>query len=224
MAKHPAISPVLDEDNLAMALKALSRKHQSFAHAIRYAGPLPERSLPRGFATLAKIIVEQQLSLTAAQAIWDRLEADLGGVTPEAVLARDVPHLRALGLGARKAEYVQGIAVALADGDLDFAMLKDLPDEEAITSLTAIRGIGPWTAEVYMLFAEGRSDIFPAGDIALQSAARTVFDLPQRPDSKTFRVMAEDWRPWRGVAARIFWQVYRRQKETRNSANPFSKT
>ena len=213
MAKHPAISVTLDDATLAKALRVLSRRDKCLAQAVRFAGPLPERSLPRGFATLTKIIVEQQLSLAAAAAIQARLEADIGVVTPDTVLSRDVPHLRSLGLGARKAEYIQVIAGALQTGDLDLAHINQLSDLEAIAHLTAIRGIGPWTAEVYLLFAEGRGDIFPAGDIALQAAAQFSFDLPGRPGTDALREMAEDWRPWRGAAARLLWHVYRRLKD-----------
>jgi DNA-3-methyladenine glycosylase II len=217
LAKHPVKSPVLDDATLAKALRSLARRDTNMAGAIRFAGPLPDRSLPRGFATVAKIIVEQQLSLAAAAAIWSRLEADLGDVTPAAVLSRDVPHLKALGLGARKAEYVQGIATAMQSNDLDLAAIAHMTDLDAIAHLTAVRGVGPWTAEVYLLFAEGRSDIFPAGDIALQAAAQFAFDLPARPDTESFRIMAEAWRPWRGAAARLLWQVYRRLKEEKKS-------
>jgi len=217
LAKHPEKSPVLDDENLAKGLRILARRDKSMARAIRFAGPLPDRSLPRGFATLAKIIVEQQLSLAAAAAIWSRLEADLGEVTPAGVLSRDVPHLKALGLGARKAEYVHGIATALLSNDLDLPAMCRMTDLDAIAHLTAVRGVGPWTAEVYLLFAEGRSDIFPAGDIALQAAAQWAFDLPTRPDTESFRIMADAWRPWRGAAARLLWHVYRRLKEEKKS-------
>ena len=212
MAKHPEKSPVLDDQNLAKGLRILARRDKNMAKAIRFAGPLPDRSLPRGFATLAKIIVEQQLSLAAAAAIWSRLETDVGDVTPAAVLSRDVPHLKALGLGARKAEYVQGIARALQSKALDLTAMSHMTDLDAIAHLTAVRGVGPWTAEVYLLFAEGRSDVFPAGDIALQAAAQFVFDLPARPDIEGFRAMADAWRPWRGAAARLLWQIYRQMK------------
>ena len=211
MAKHPAKSTVLDDENLARALRSLARR--GLGNAIRMAGPLPDRRLPRGFATLSKIIVEQQLSLIAAEAIWQKLLADIGEVTPDNVLARDVPHLKSLGLGARKAEYIQGFARALQDGSLDLGGLHQMPDEEALSHLTAVRGIGPWTAEVYLLFAEGRSDIFPAGDVALQAAAHHVFDLRSRPSADALRDMAEDWHPWRAAAARVLWQVYRKMQE-----------
>ena len=195
------------------ALDGLARRDQNLAAAIRYAGPLPDRRLPRGFATIAKIIVEQQLSLAAAEAIWKRLLADLGEVTPELVLSREVSHLKSLGLGARKAEYVQGIATTILSGELHLDGLHQSTDADALAALTAIRGIGPWTAEVYLLFAEARHDIFPAGDVALQTAAGYILDMETRPGTDELRAITEAWRPWRGVAARILWQVYRRLKE-----------
>ncbi len=196
----------------AKAVRALARLDARFKPAAKAAGALPDRRLPKGFATLAKIIVEQQLSVASANAIWGRIEADLGRVTPETALARTVPHLKGLGLGARKAEYVQGIARALQDGDLKLKALSRLSDDEAIEHLTAIRGIGPWTAEIYLLFVEGRHDVWPAGDVALQAAAQAVLDLKTRPDTDTMRDLAEAWRPHRGIAARLLWAYYRVMK------------
>jgi DNA-3-methyladenine glycosylase II len=202
-----------DAAALTAALRALGERDHRLARAAEAAGPLPERGLPKGFATLAKIIVEQQLSVAAADAIWRRIKSDLGRITPQAFLARDVGHLRALGLGARKAEYVQGIAQAVLDKTLKLSSLANFSDQEAIAYLTAIRGVGPWTAEIYLLFAEGRGDIFPAGDVALQAAAHAVLDLPARPDTDAMRQLAEQWRPHRGVAARLLWRYYRLMKE-----------
>jgi len=202
-----------DQDAVSAALRALGGRDPRMARAAKAAGPLPERGLPKGFATLAKIIVEQQLSVAAAEAIWGRIRKDLGRITPQAFLSREVPHLRSLGLGARKAEYVQGIARAIGDKSLKLSALKNFSDDEAMAHLTAIRGVGPWTAEVYLLFAEGRPDIFPAGDVALQAAAQVVLDLPQRPDTDGMRTLSEQWRPHRGTAARLLWRYYRVMKE-----------
>jgi len=198
---------------VSRALRALGRRDPRMARAAKAAGPLPARGLPKGFATLAKIIVEQQLSVAAAEAIWGRVRRDLGKITPAAFLAREVPHLRSLGLGARKAEYVQGIARAVQDKSLKLRSLQKFDDDEAIAHLTAIRGVGPWTAEIYLLFAEGRGDIFPAGDVALQSATQAVLELPTRPDTDGMRELAEAWRPHRGTAARLLWRYYRVMKE-----------
>ncbi len=196
----------------AKAVRALARLDGRLKPAAKAAGVLPDRRLPKGFATLAKIIVEQQLSVASANAIWGRIEADLGRVTPESALSRTVPHLKGLGLGARKAEYVQGIARALLDGELKLRSLKRMSDDEAIEHLTAIRGIGPWTAEIYLLFVEGRHDVWPAGDVALQTAAQAVLGLKSRPDTDAMRDLAEAWRPHRGVAARLLWAYYRVMK------------
>jgi len=201
---------------LKSSLISLGRRNALIAQAIKVAGPLPDRTLPKGFATLAKIVVEQQLSLAAAEAIWRRLKQDLGKITPASVLTRDVAHLKSLGLGARKAEYVQGMARAVLDKSLKLRGLDEFDDAEALAHLTAIRGIGPWTAEVYLLFAEGRHDIFPAGDVALQAAAHTAFGLAARPDADELRSLAEDWRPHRGIAARVLWRYYAVMKEDRS--------
>lgn len=197
---------------VAAALGELAERDPRLARAAEAVGPLPRRNLPRGFASLAKIIVEQQLSLAAAEAIWGRVRRDLGRITPQAFLARELGQLRALGLGARKAEYLQGVARAVLDKSLKLRGLGQFDDDEAIAHLTAVRGVGPWTAEVYLLFAEGRGDIFPAGDVALQSAAQQVLGLSVRPDTDALRQLADAWRPHRGVAARLLWQYYRVMK------------
>jgi len=203
------------EVTLKAALKDLGRRNPLIAQAIKVAGPLPDRTLPKGFATLAKIVVEQQLSLAAAAAIWQRLKQDLGKITPASVLTRDVAHLKSLGLGARKAEYVRGMASAVLDKSLQLRGLKQFDDAGALAHLTAIRGVGPWTAEVYLLFAEGRHDMFPAGDVALQAAAHSALGLAARPDADELRILAEDWRPYRGTAARVLWRYYAVMKEGR---------
>jgi DNA-3-methyladenine glycosylase II len=198
---------------LKRALKELARRNPLIAQAIKVAGPLPDRTLPKGFATLAKIVVEQQLSLASAAAIWRRLELDLGKITPASVLTRDVADLKSLGLGARKAEYVQGMARAVLDKSLELRSLNKFDDAEALAHLTAIRGVGPWTAEVYLLFAEGRYDMFPAGDVALQAAAHAALGLATRPGSDELRTLAEAWRPYRGTAARVLWRYYAVMKD-----------
>jgi DNA-3-methyladenine glycosylase II len=201
-----------DAAYVAVALAELGRTDSRMARAFEATGPLPKRRLPKGYATLAKIIVEQQLSVAAANAIWGRIETALGEVTPKTVLSRRIPTLRKLGLGARKAEYVQGIARAMNKGDLDLGALRRMTDEDAITYLTAVRGIGPWTAEIYLLFAEGRADVWPAGDVALQAAAQGVLGLAERPGTDEMRLLAETWSPHRGIAARLLWAYYRIMK------------
>lgn len=165
---------------------------------------IPLRLRPDGFSALMFAIVGQQVSTASAAAIWQRVEA-AGMVTPAAVSAASAENLAALGLSRPKVRY----AHALAGAGLDYAALRDLPAQEVITQLTAVPGIGLWTAEIYVLFALGRADVFPAGDLALQEAARQLFDLPDRPKEKAMRALAENWAPWRGVAARLLWAYYR---------------
>ena len=161
-----------------------------------------------GFYGLAKMIVEQQVSVAAAATIWGRLEAGLGEVTPEAVLAKTEEDLRAYGLSRGKAKYVHGLAQAVADGALDFAALRTMPDDEAVKALVALKGVGLWTAETYLMFCEGRLDVFPGGDVALQEAMRWADRLEVRPTEKEAYARAELWRPHRGVAAHLLWRCY----------------
>ncbi len=175
-------------------------------------GAPPTRSRPGGFATLLAIIVQQQVSLASGRAIWSRLAAGLGEVTAEAALARDIEGLRGFGLSQPKARYTHGLAEAVRSGDLDLAGLDALADEAAVAALTAVKGIGRWTAEVYLLTVLQRPDVFPAADIALMSAAGEVKGMAVRPDAKALGEMAEGWRPWRAIAARLLWHHYRHSR------------
>ncbi len=166
------------------------------------------RLRPAGLPGLAKMIVEQQVSVAAGAAIWGRLEAGLGGVTVEALLARPLEDLLPYGLSRPKARYVRGLAEAMADGRLDFEALRRLDDAEATAALTALTGVGRWTAETYLMFCEGRLDVFPAGDVALQEALRWADRSEVRPDEKAAYLRAERWRPYRGVAAHLLWACY----------------
>ena len=179
-----------------------------FAVAMQDLPPLPLRLKPDGFAELLSAIVSQQVSVASAAAIWGRVAA-AGMVTPEAVRAASEEDLRALGLSRPKIRY----AHALARAEIDYAALHHQPSQDVIDALTAVAGIGPWTAEIYAMFSLGRADVFPPGDLALQEAARMVFDLPERPSEKDFRAMAQDWSPWRSVAARILWAYYKHIKQ-----------
>lgn len=179
-----------------------------FAVAMQDLPPLPLRLKPEGFAELFSAIVSQQVSVASANAIWGKLHA-AGMITPAVVAAATEDQLRALGLSGQKVRY----AHALARADIDYDALRDLPARDAIKTLTAVSGIGPWTAEIYVMFALGRADVFAPGDLALQEAARLVFDLPERPKEKAFREMAQDWSPWRSVAARILWAYYKHNKQ-----------
>jgi len=162
-----------------------------------------------GFEGLFHMIVDQQVSIASAAAIWARVDAGLGGVvTPERVLATPVETLRTFGLSIQKATYAHEIARAQVDGRIDFDHLEGLSDEEAIGRLVAIKGVGKWTAETFLMFCEGRRDVFPGGDIALQEAMRWADGAALRPTEKQAYARAEVWRPHRSVAAHLLWGWY----------------
>lgn len=186
----------------------LAKAEPRFAAALELTGPLPLRRRPDGFGQLLSAIVSQQVSVASARAIWAKLE-EAGAVTPEAVLQYDQDGLRDLGLSRQKARY----ACALAEARIDFDALRQAPNDEVIRALTAVTGIGVWTAEIYAMFSLGRADVFAPGDLALQESARVLFDLPERPKEKPLRQMAEAWSPWRSVAARALWAYYHVAKD-----------
>ncbi|HZD26318.1 MAG TPA: DNA-3-methyladenine glycosylase 2 family protein [Alphaproteobacteria bacterium] len=179
------------------------------AGVLRRHGQPHVRTRPQGFATLLKILVEQQVSLAAANAIWARLESGLGGTTPERVLAQDEAALCGFGLSRPKARYALALAEAVQQRRLKLRALARMPDEEAIAALTEVKGIGRWTAEIYLLAALRRPDVWPAGDVALMWAAQDLKGLPARPEGPAMLALAEDWRPWRTYAARLLWHHYR---------------
>jgi DNA-3-methyladenine glycosylase II len=188
-------------DHLAMAdpvIAALDPKVPDFA--------IPRR--PGGFAGLVKMVVEQQVSIAAAAAISGRFEAGLGQVTPARVLASDEDHLKTFGLSRPKARYAREIARHQIEGLIDFDHLERLDDAQAIAALTAIKGVGLWTAESYLLFCEGRLDVFPGGDVALQAAMAWADGAQARPDAKQAYARAEIWRPYRAVAAMLLWRAH----------------
>lgn len=203
MALAPTPSQIAAaREALAAADPALARVHA--------ATPVFEwRLRPGGYQGLFRMIVEQQVSVAAAAAIWGRVVEGLGGVvTPEAVLARDIEALRGFGLSGRKAAYGQEIARAQAEGRIDFGHLERLDDAEAIAALTAIKGVGRWTAETFLMFCEGRLDVFPGGDVALQEAMRWADGADARPNETQAYARAETWRPHRGAAAHLLWGWY----------------
>jgi DNA-3-methyladenine glycosylase II len=199
--------PIRNETDIENAARALVAAVPAFAPVLARAGSIPLRFRPPGYEGLAHIIVAQMVSRASADAIWARLEALTGGVNGENVLARSVEELRAAGLSGAKEQSLRALAQACRDG-LDLERIASLEAGEAIAALTAIRGIGLWTAEVFLLFSAGHPDIFPAGDVALQSAAAHAFQLPERPKPAVFRAMAEAWRPYRSIAARVLWAYY----------------
>lgn len=191
-------------DCVAEGAEWLARTDPRMAVILLQTGPLPLRRGPDGFAALLDAIVGQQVSTASARAIWGRLEA--AGLTDEAVVAQTSDEdLRAQGLSRQKARY----AKALAEARLDYVSLRDAPNAEVVAILTAVPGIGRWTAEIYAMFALGRADVFAPGDLALQEAARIALNLEARPTAKALAALAEDWSPWRAVAARALWAYYR---------------
>jgi DNA-3-methyladenine glycosylase II len=193
---------------LEEGLSHLRAVEPRFAEAAALTGPLPLRRRAGGFESLLDAIVSQQLSVAAADAIMARMQA-AGLVVPERILAADDALLRACGLSRQKI----GFARALAESGIDYSGLHDLPDEDVIARLVAVRGIGRWTAEIYAMFSLGRADVFAPGDLALQEAARHLFGLEARPSERALRGMAQPWSPWRGVAARLLWAYYRVAKD-----------
>ena len=191
------------------ALDALVRHDPRLARIEQAAGPLPWRVRAGGFPGLLQVVVGQQISNQAALAIWLRVAALPGALAPEGLLALSEAALRTAGLSRPKVAHARALAVAFASGQLSRAALEQLPDAEAAAAITAVRGLGPWTAEVYLLFALQRQDVFPAGDVAIAGAAADIFALATRPDPRTLRTLAESWRPSRALAARLLWHHWR---------------
>ncbi|SIS66722.1 DNA-3-methyladenine glycosylase family protein [Paracoccus saliphilus] len=213
MAEHaPGLSQgpgrlIETKADLAEGAAYLTRICPVWARVLPELGPLPLRRRPDGFEAIASAIVSQQISIAAAGSIWDRMvAADL--TTPGGIVEASDEEMRAVGLSRPKIRYLRGIAEA----ELDWPGLRDMPDDEAIAALVALPGIGLWTAEIYLKFALGRADVLAAGDLALQEAARMLYGLEERPGPAALREMAEPWRPWRSVAARGLWAYYRQFK------------
>ena len=195
---------IKDAGCVAEGAQWLAGRDDRFADLLRQTGELPLRLRADGFAQLFSAIISQQVSTASAAAIWARLE-QAGLDQQAAVQQASEDDLRACGLSRQKIRYGK----ALAEAGIDFNRLRDLPDADVIKTLVAVPGIGPWTAEVYAMFSLGRADVFAPGDLALQEAAKVLFDLPERPSERVLRQMAQDWSPWRAVAARALWAYYR---------------
>jgi DNA-3-methyladenine glycosylase II len=190
------------------ARRWLAERDPVLARAHGCVPPFDWRERPGGFAGLIQLITEQQVSTASAAAIWARLATGLGQVTAERVLSHDEAGLKAYGLSTPKARYALGIAAAHAGRTVDLEALAALDDEAAIAALVSLKGVGRWTAEVYLLFCEGRLDAFPAGDLALQEAVRWLEGSGERPNEKALYARAEVWRPYRGVATHLLWDYY----------------
>jgi DNA-3-methyladenine glycosylase II len=199
----------LSAAQLKASIDALTLIEPAFAHALQRAGYPEPRIRDRGYETLLRTIIGQQVSVAAAQSIWNKLAAALGDLTDPGTVARATDEtLRAAGLSRQKAAYARSLAEEVTSGRL---ALEHLPqdDEEAIAALTRIKGIGRWSAEIYLLFAEGRPDIWPAGDLAVQIEIGRIMGDAERPTEKRVRELAEAWRPHRGAAAIFAWHHYK---------------
>ena len=195
-------------EDIERGLFYLRRADPRLADIIAQSGEVPLRRSEPGFASLASIVVSQQVSKQSADAIWQRLITLIDPLDPAAYLAGGEDAWRAAGLSRPKQRTLIAVSEAVLENRLDLDRMCRIDGEAALAQMTAIRGIGPWTAEVYLLFAAGHPDIFPAGDVALQSAVADAFGLDARPRDRELRRLAESWAPWRGVAARLFWAFY----------------
>ncbi|MEO1729209.1 MAG: DNA-3-methyladenine glycosylase 2 family protein [Pseudomonadota bacterium] len=198
----------LTADRIETGLDALADSDPRIAEQLERVGYPEPRLRARGYKTLLRTIVGQQVSVAAASSMWNKLEAELGAdFTAACVLERDFDTLRACGLSRQKQGYARSLCELVEAGALDFdAMPSD--DEEAIAQLTQIKGIGRWSAEIYLLFAEGRADIWPAGDLAVQEGVKRLLELDERPKEKECRALGEQWSPHRGPMAIFTWHYY----------------
>ena len=206
------LTHIRTESDLDTALAALTSVDARFAALMASAGRPPLRRRPDGFAGLAATVVSQQLSTASAGAIWARLAAAFDPFEPQAIIRARASKLARLGLSAPKIRALKAIARAVASERLALASLAASEAEAAHAALTAVHGIGPWTADIYLLSCLGHADAWPAGDLALQEAARIAFGMKARPTAKEMIPLAEAWRPWRAVAARVLWTYYRTVK------------
>ncbi|SMR71763.1 DNA-3-methyladenine glycosylase II [Aliiroseovarius halocynthiae] len=207
MAEHSE-TLIRGQDCLRREARALCVNEPRFQPILDQMDEIPLRLRPDGFAALMFAIVGQQVSTASAAAIWSRVQAAGFDAVQNVERASD-QDLADVGLSRPKIRY----AKALAEAQIDYPALHDLPSDEVTKTLTAVPGIGTWTAEIYILFALARTDVFPAGDLALQEAARRLFDLAERPNEKAMRTLAQDWSPNRGVAARLLWAYYRMETD-----------
>ncbi len=198
----------ISSTDLKASMDWLAQVEPQFDKAIALAGYPEARVREPGYATLLRTIVGQQVSVAAAASVWNKLEALLGPeCPPDILIAQDYDALRACGMSRQKQGYARSLAELILTGALALDALPN-DDEAAIAYLTQVKGIGRWSAEIYLLFAEGRPDIWPAGDLAIQESVGRLMGLPVRPSEKEIRVIAENWRPHRGAAAIFTWHIY----------------
>jgi DNA-3-methyladenine glycosylase II len=200
---------VLDAANLKKAMRHLAKVDPDFARILKEVGRPELREMPTGFSGLMRSIVGQQVSVHAARSIWLRLETAAPSMEPADFLALSDEELRAVGLSGAKVRYGRSLATDIVEGRIDFNALHELDDAAAVAMLCQAKGIGPWTAEIYLMFAHGRPDIMPGLDLGLVVAAQHLKKMRKRPDAKRLLKIAEQWRPWRSAAALLLWH-YRR--------------
>lgn len=198
----------LKRTEIKTALDTVAAVDPVLKEALKSVGYPAPRHRPKQFSTLLQIITAQQISTHAAAAVWKKLQASLGEVKPESVLAQSEAQLREAGLSARKATYAHDLAQKFVTGELNLRKVSRLPDEEAIQVISSVRGLGRWSAEIYLLFAEGRSDIWPADDLAIQLAFQRLHCMDVQPKGKHFYPLVEKWSPHRGACALLMWKLY----------------
>lgn len=199
---------ITSDECVAEGAAYLAQLDRRFKHALTLTTPLPLRLRSDGFPALVQAVVSQQISVSAAAAIWKRVEA--GGMTSaKNVRAASDEALQACGLSRPKVKYIRGIAMA----DIDYCALRSLSSEDVVKTLIKLPGIGRWTAEIYAMFSLGHADVIACGDLALQESARMLFGLDERPTEKQLAKMAQNWAPWRAVAARLLFAYYRVEKQ-----------
>ncbi|MEK1866448.1 MAG: DNA-3-methyladenine glycosylase [Ensifer adhaerens] len=205
-------------EDIEAGLSGLVMLDARLGHVVARAGPVPLRRTDPGYRGLASIIVSQMVSKASAAAIWRRMEEKLGEVTAAGVNSLSDEDCRAIGLSRAKAEALRRVAEVVVSGQIDLDAICNIEGSEAIRELTAIKGVGRWTAEVYLLFCAGHPDVFPSGDVALQNAIGHGLGLELRPSAREIDSLAASWSPWRSVAARLFWAYY--AQEMRRDAVP----
>ena len=195
-------------EDIAAGLTGLVMLDARLEPVVAKAGPVPLRRADPGYRGIANIIVSQMVSKASAAAIWRRMEEKLGDISAETVLAASDEDCRELGLSHAKADALRAVARAVTRGELDLAAICEIDGSAAIREMTSIKGVGRWTAEVYLLFCAGHPDVFPVGDVALQNAVGHALTLEVRPSARELDSLTELWAPWRSVAARLFWAYY----------------
>lgn len=215
-AKRPVNAVITDEKDIARGIRTLRRKCEHMLKAHDRAGHPPVRRNEAGFRGLCRIIVAQQISASAARGIWARVEAGVKPLTPSRLASMSEDELRACGLSRPKIKTLRAISEAVLGG-LDLDALAVIDEDEARASLTTISGVGPWTADIYLMFCLGRADVFAPGDLALQIATQMLMDLKERPSKDEMAEIAERWSPWRGVAARLLWHYYAAEKAQKSA-------